>query len=293
MLSWKIYRRPWFWVLLLAVLVVSIGLVCRNAAVRSLQQATLNTLSLEKLPDLPKLQVGDVILRCGVGADSLMIASVSQSLYSHSGIVFATEPEVLIVHATTADDAGIAAYQTYQDTLQRPHPTASAPAAPAAQSDPSAPSADSTPSANILPSGQVVLMPLRFFVEQATHIAVLRYPELQAHDYPRLQASLQGFVGKPFSLDSKDPDSVYCTTLIEQALSPLVTTSLKRQDVKLMIVQGEYLFPEAFLHDPHAQLIYQYPPVTAESQDGAGVAAGTGTGAGTGTEAGTGAAANK
>ncbi len=48
-------------------------------------------------------KVGDLIFRRGNGADSLLIALVSDFKYSHVGVVVSVSP-VLIIHATTDDD---------------------------------------------------------------------------------------------------------------------------------------------------------------------------------------------
>lgn len=61
-------------------------------------------LELESMDALPPLQIGDVILRMGVGADSYAIASASHSQYSHVGMISALEPEILVTHASTVDD---------------------------------------------------------------------------------------------------------------------------------------------------------------------------------------------
>ncbi len=57
------------------------------------------------LPELhfPPLEVGDVILRQGIGLDSMVIAKVSDSVYSHVGMVAAVNPEITIIHAAVDD----------------------------------------------------------------------------------------------------------------------------------------------------------------------------------------------
>ena len=57
------------------------------------------------MPDLhfPPLEVGDVILRQGIGLDSMVIAKVSDSVYSHVGMVAAVNPEITIIHAAVDD----------------------------------------------------------------------------------------------------------------------------------------------------------------------------------------------
>jgi hypothetical protein len=48
--------------------------------------------------------VGDWIFRSGTSSDSLVIRQLSGSEYSHIGMIVATEPQVLIIHATTDDE---------------------------------------------------------------------------------------------------------------------------------------------------------------------------------------------
>ena len=62
-------------------------------------------LELLQSQGLPPLEVGDVVFRMGVSADSAIIAQVSNSAFSHVGMVASVEPEVMIVHATTDDVA--------------------------------------------------------------------------------------------------------------------------------------------------------------------------------------------
>lgn len=50
-----------------------------------------------------KLKVGDWIVREGVGYESVLIQKMSQSEYSHIGVILETYPEINIVHATTDD----------------------------------------------------------------------------------------------------------------------------------------------------------------------------------------------
>ena len=53
------------------------------------------------LPDVHLLEKGDWVFRSGTSADSRLIKSLSQSHFSHIGIVVQTQPQVLIAHATT------------------------------------------------------------------------------------------------------------------------------------------------------------------------------------------------
>ncbi|MBP6563778.1 MAG: hypothetical protein KA214_09925 [Neisseriaceae bacterium] len=53
---------------------------------------------------LRDVQRGDLILRMGTGMDSLLIKQAGGGRYSHIGMVVQTQPEVIIIHATTDDD---------------------------------------------------------------------------------------------------------------------------------------------------------------------------------------------
>ncbi|PJK06737.1 hypothetical protein CO610_09950 [Lysobacteraceae bacterium NML95-0200] len=56
------------------------------------------------LPPAQLLEAGDWIFRSGTSRESLLIRQLSNSRYSHIGMVVETSPEVWIVHATTDDD---------------------------------------------------------------------------------------------------------------------------------------------------------------------------------------------
>ena len=51
-----------------------------------------------------KIQIGDWIVREGVGYESILIKKLSQSEYSHIGVILQVQPHIKIVHATTDDD---------------------------------------------------------------------------------------------------------------------------------------------------------------------------------------------
>ena len=55
-------------------------------------------------PQLPTLAVGDWVFRSGTSTESHLIQSLSNSEFSHIGMVVSLHPEPLIVHATTDDD---------------------------------------------------------------------------------------------------------------------------------------------------------------------------------------------
>ena len=53
--------------------------------------------------DIPSLKKGDLIFREGIGADSIVISNISNSIYTHVGMVVNLEP-ILVIHATTNDN---------------------------------------------------------------------------------------------------------------------------------------------------------------------------------------------
>lgn len=55
------------------------------------------------LSSLPKLEKGDWVFRQGTSLDSTLIHLLGRGQFSHIGIVIETEPNILILHATTDD----------------------------------------------------------------------------------------------------------------------------------------------------------------------------------------------
>lgn len=53
--------------------------------------------------NLPPLEIGDLVFRKGLGAESLLIEKLSDSPYTHIAMVVQTKP-IILIHATTDDD---------------------------------------------------------------------------------------------------------------------------------------------------------------------------------------------
>ncbi len=88
-------KKPLRIALLLAVLALSAALYIAQApAARSVFSVSA----------LPSLAVGDWIFRSGTSTESQLIQTLSDSEFSHIGMVVSLQPEPLIVHATTSDD---------------------------------------------------------------------------------------------------------------------------------------------------------------------------------------------
>lgn len=62
-----------------------------------------HTLSPKQLYNLPALEIGDIILRKGVGIESAVIEKLSHHDYTHIGLVISTQP-IIILHATPDDN---------------------------------------------------------------------------------------------------------------------------------------------------------------------------------------------
>lgn len=56
------------------------------------------------LSELPPLAVGDWVFRAGTSSESQLIQTLSNSQFSHIGMLVSLQPEPLIVHASTDDD---------------------------------------------------------------------------------------------------------------------------------------------------------------------------------------------
>lgn len=59
---------------------------------------------INALLHLPKLEIGDWVVRMGTVNDSRWISYLGKSEYSHIGMIIATEPNVKVIHATTNDE---------------------------------------------------------------------------------------------------------------------------------------------------------------------------------------------
>ncbi len=66
--------------------------------------------------NLPELAVGDWVFRSGTSTESHLIQTLSNSDFSHIGMVVSVQPQPLIVHASTDDDP-LRANQVLSSTL--------------------------------------------------------------------------------------------------------------------------------------------------------------------------------
>ena len=159
-------------------------------------------------------RVGDWVLRSGTGRESALIRQLSDSEWSHIGMVVAVDPEVLIVHATTDDDP--------------------------------------------LQENQVIVSTFDDFSAPrvAERVAVLRAAFVPEALRAQSAAQVQRQLGKPFVLVSRDKQPRYCTTIMVDALHAAgVSLALRWQYSDFPFLQGEYLFPQAFVELPGVEWV--------------------------------------
>ena len=93
MFKTKYYRWYALVLIVLALIITSYVLVANRNEMVAVHKEKL---SLNTIKPLPELEVGDVILRMGVGVDSVVIAKLSNSKFSHVGIISQVHPEIMV-----------------------------------------------------------------------------------------------------------------------------------------------------------------------------------------------------
>ncbi len=168
------------------------------------------TLLHKDLRPLPPLQIGDMILREGIGIESVVIKLLSKHRYTHIGLVVSSKP-IIILHATP------------DDNLKMPN--------------------------------QVILSSIDEFLSHAQNIAIKRL-NLSKAQKEHIALQVSAYLGKTFVLDS-NKGALYCTTLLEQILSPIIPLNIDYERIDLPAFSGDYLFPKAFYEDSNSTLIYE------------------------------------
>ena len=107
------------------------------------------------------------------------------------------------------------------------------------------------------PHSGVVEVSLAAFVHEAYALAIVRF-ELTATEQAAVQTALRQRLGQEFILTDSAQRN-YCSTLVADVLTPYQELTLKPLHLNLPLIEGDYLFPQAFLDAPQGQLIYQYP----------------------------------
>ncbi|PHY90798.1 hypothetical protein AA995_05225 [Campylobacter vulpis] len=108
---------------------------------------------------------------------------------------------------------------------------------------------------NLNKPNQVILSSLEEFASRAQALAIKRLPLTKAQkEIIALTAKSQ--LGKKFVLNEGN-DTLYCTTFIENLLTPHIKLNLTYEELNLPTLSGKYLFPKAFFNEVQAKLIYE------------------------------------
>ena len=167
---------------------------------------------------LPKLQIGDLVLRKGTVLDSSIITHLSKSNYSHIGIISALTPQIMVTHATTDDEL------THKDAVV------------------------TTPLKMFLAkafSKKTAIIRLNFIDAEKAQLIVNKVKQKLGYPY-----YITG--------DKNSPQKLYCTTLLDDAIKEgYPKFSLQYQHINQPIFKGDYLFVEAFFQIKDKTLLYQ------------------------------------
>lgn len=115
------------------------------------------------------------------------------------------------------------------------------------------------------PHAGVVEVSLDAFVHEAYALAIVRF-ELTATEQAAVQTALRQRLGQEFILTDSAQRN-YCSTLVADVLTPYQELTLKPLHLNLPLIEGDYLFPQAFLDAPQGKLIYRYPAASYPTSD--------------------------
>ena len=167
---------------------------------------------------LPKLQIGDLVLRKGTVLDSSIITHLSKSNYSHIGIISALTPQIMVTHATTDDEL------THKDAVV------------------------TTPLKLFLAkafSKKTAIIRINFIDDEKAKLIVDKVKQKLGYPY-----YITG--------DKYSPKKLYCTSLLYDAIKEVYPKfSLQYQHINQPIFKGDYLFVEAFFQIKDKTLLYQ------------------------------------
>lgn len=176
-----------------------------------------SSLTLKDFKDLPEIKRGDLIFREGKSKDSAVIKYISNSKFSHIGVVYETEP-LRIIHATT------------DDNLQNPNKVII--------SDIS----------EFLKEAKNIAFKRINLESNQVEIFLNGLEKNLGKDF-----ILYGLDSSELERESKP---IYCTTLIETELRKIIPINIEYELVNFPFLSGYYLFPKAF-YDNIGELIYE------------------------------------
>lgn len=105
---------------------------------------------------------------------------------------------------------------------------------------------------------QVLLTPINEFLspDAAKHYLIARPAFLSRNERIQFANMIHSYIGEPYVLKSRDFDNLYCTTLLERPLKTIrPTLEPEYQLLKVPGMNGDYLFPDAFLALPGLELL--------------------------------------
>lgn len=103
----------------------------------------------------------------------------------------------------------------------------------------------------------VILSKLDDFLSHAIDFGIARIDFLDKNNIKLFVSGIKSRVGESFVLDKKDNPNLYCTTLIEQELTKVISFMPKYQMIQLFLFEGEYLFPKALWEYDGINPIYE------------------------------------
>lgn len=107
---------------------------------------------------------------------------------------------------------------------------------------------------------QVLLTPINEFLspDVAKEYLIARPSFLRVNERAYFAAEIHRKIGEPYVLKDRTFENLYCTTLLEAPLKSIMPElSLQYQLLKVPGMNGDYLFPDAFLALPGLELLLQ------------------------------------
>lgn len=239
-------------------------------------------LKMSDLKGLPELKVLDIVLRAGIDLDSLLIQKLSNSPYSHIGVVISTKP-LQILHASSTDTQNKVAVSEFSYFLANARGIAikrymnfwgfeRSVEFENSKNQGILQGFESKNAEFINANNQGILQGIeRQYAEIKSgkgldfQNAEFKSGEWQGLDFKsnenkaieRVLSYLKSQIGKEFRLFNEN-DKLYCTTLIETAFNQAFTLNLAYEKLNFSLLSGEYLFPKAFYEDNKSVLIYEF-----------------------------------
>lgn len=171
------------------------------------------------LGHLPPLEIADIIMREGVGMDSAVIKKISESNYTHIGLIISLNP-LLILHATTNDNKNVK-NQVIISTLDEFAKNAK----------------------NIAIKRYNLSEIKRENIKKDSKKYIGQKFILESKD--NLKDS------------SNTKEVLYCTTLIESILTPYANLNISYTFIDMPLFRGYYLLPKEFLKDSNSTFIFR------------------------------------